>query len=52
MSTSGAYSVIKFVPDRVRFEPVNIGLVIQAGEQLITRMSKQIDPRIRLGQQP
>jgi hypothetical protein len=48
MSTSGAYSVVKFVPDRVRFEPVNIGLVIQAGHQLITRMSKQIDPRIRL----
>lgn len=43
-----SYSVIKFVPDEVRFEPINVGLVVQAGERLITKMAEDVDPRIRL----
>jgi hypothetical protein len=48
MKLAGSYSVAKFVPDRVRFEPVNIGLVIEAGDRVITRMTEKADPRIRL----
>lgn len=42
------YSVVKFVPDRVRYEPVNVGLVVAVDDQLITRMADVVDPRIRL----
>jgi hypothetical protein len=42
------YAVVKFVPDAVRFEPINIGLVFDEDGRLTTRMAEDVDPRIRL----
>jgi len=42
------YVVAKFVPDVVRFEPVNIGLVVEIDDRVITKMATDVDPRIRL----
>jgi hypothetical protein len=44
----GSYSVAKFVPDSVRFEPINIGVVLEVGDHLVTQMAADVDPRIRL----
>lgn len=44
---TGQYTVVKFVPDSVRFEPINIGIVLEVGERVVTVMSESIDPRIR-----
>lgn len=44
----GSYSVVKFVPDSVRFEPINIGVVLEVGDHLVTQMADDVDPRIRL----
>src|ERR1700716_1609643 len=43
----GSYVIVKFVPDEVRFEPINVGLVVQVGDEIVTRMSDTVDPRIR-----
>jgi hypothetical protein len=41
------YALLKFVPDRIRFEPINIGVVVEDGDEVITRMASAIDPRVR-----
>lgn len=43
----GQFTVVKFVPDSIRFEPVNIGVVLETGSDVITRMAESVDPRIR-----
>ncbi len=35
------YVLLKFVPDRIRFEPINIGVVVENGDEVITRMAPQ-----------
>ena len=44
---SGRFAVVKFVPDSARFEPINVGLVLEAGGRVLTRMAESVDPRIR-----
>jgi hypothetical protein len=41
------YVLLKFVPDRLRFEPINVGVVIQDRGQVITLMATAVDPRVR-----
>lgn len=43
----GQYSLVKFVPDRVRFEPINIGVVLEHERGVVTRMAEDVDPRVR-----
>jgi hypothetical protein len=47
MTEIGRYSVVKFVPDRIRFEPVNVGLIASFGDRDVAKMSEDLDPRIR-----
>lgn len=47
MADKGRYCVVKFLPDRIRFEPVNIGLIAEFEDQVVTIMSSDLDPRIR-----
>lgn len=42
-----SYVLLKFVPDRIRFEPINIGVVVEDGDEVITRMASGVDPRVR-----
>jgi hypothetical protein len=44
---AGQYSLVKFVPDRVRFEPINIGVVLEHDRGVVTRMADDVDPRVR-----
>jgi DUF3037 family protein len=44
---SASYVLLKFVPDRVRFEPINIGVVVEHRGDVITRMASSVDPRVR-----
>lgn len=46
-STPTRYAVVKFVPDRLRFEPINIGIVVEDHGQLMTLMASGVDPRVR-----
>lgn len=47
MTIKGRYTIVKFVPDRMRFEPINVGLVAEVGDRVLTLMSQDLDPRIR-----
>jgi hypothetical protein len=46
-SDVGQFTIVKFVPDSVRFEPINVGVVVEADDQVVTRMAEVLDPRIR-----
>ena len=48
MSGSGRFIILKFVPDRVRFEPVNVAVVLELEGRIVTRVADEVDPRIRL----
>ncbi len=41
------YSLLKFVPDRLRFEPINVGIVVEGAGRVVTRMAGSVDPRVR-----
>ena len=46
-TATGRFTVVKFVPDSVRFEPVNVGIVVETVDDIVTRMADSVDPRIR-----
>src|SRR3989442_115540 len=46
-TSSGRYALVKFVPDAIRFEPINVGLIVELGDRILTRMADAVDPRIR-----